>query len=225
MRITFVLPTIDLSGGFRVIAIHASGLVELGHHVEVVSLPPRRGPLRTALRSLLRGKRWARAGRASTIYFDGLNIPCRVLQKWRPITDRDLPDADVVIATWWETAEWVASLSPSKGAKAYFIQGDDRLGVPEPRRARVAATWHLPMHKIAVARWLAELAGDSVDARDISLVPNGVNTVQFNAPPRGKQERPTIGFVYATESIKGIDTLNRAIRMARSELPLSLIHI
>ena len=38
------------------------------------------------------------------------------------MTDVDVPDGDLIIATWWETAEWVNALSPNKGAKVYFIQ-------------------------------------------------------------------------------------------------------
>ncbi|MFZ3585099.1 hypothetical protein ACOI1H_23630, partial [Loktanella sp. DJP18] len=34
----------------------------------------------------------------------------------------DLPDSDVIIATWWETAEWVAALPSIKGRKFYLLQ-------------------------------------------------------------------------------------------------------
>ncbi len=220
MRITFVLPTIDLSGGFRVVAIHAQRLMQMGHEkVLAVSVPRRRAAARVNSRSLTRGKHWARADRANTHYFDTLAVPCRVLEKWRPIIDADLPDAGVVVATWWETAEWIDALSPSKGAKAYFIQGDDRLGVPEERRKRVAATWRLPMHMIAVSRWLTDVIAAESGQADISLVPNGVDAAQFFAPPRQKQETPTVGFVYASDPIKGMDAVSAAIRLARAQQP------
>ena len=65
------------------------------------------------------------------------------------------------MATWWETAEWVARYPASKGAKAYFIQHHEvHEGLPADR---VNATWRLPMHKIVIANWLfvdIEVLGD-----------------------------------------------------------------
>ena len=60
----------------------------------------------------------------------------------------------VVIATWWETAEWVAGLSPRKGAKAYFLQHHEvHPGQPVDRvRARVfgARVRHLYRREVVV---------------------------------------------------------------------------
>jgi hypothetical protein len=60
-----------------------------------------------------------------------------------------VPDADIIIATWWETAEWVARLSARKGAKVYFIQHDERfVHMPQDR---VEKTWALPFYRITIA--------------------------------------------------------------------------
>ena len=37
MRITFILPSVNMSGGIKVIATYASALVEMGHDVCLVS--------------------------------------------------------------------------------------------------------------------------------------------------------------------------------------------
>jgi hypothetical protein len=47
-----------------------------------------------------------------------------------------------VIATWWETAEWVDRLSVSKGKKVYFIQHYEAFDYLP--KERVEATWRLP---------------------------------------------------------------------------------
>ena len=69
--------------------------------------------------------------------------------------DADLPDADIVIATWWETAEWVNALSPAKGRKVYFIQHHEVFSYLPVERSR--ATYRLPLHKIVISRWLKDL--------------------------------------------------------------------
>ncbi|MEG4213288.1 hypothetical protein [Microcoleus sp. S13_B4] len=74
------------------------------------------------LRSLLRGRAWQSAPHKEPSHFDKVDVESRVLETYRLITDVDVPDADIIMATWWETAEWVAKLSPSKGTKVYFLQ-------------------------------------------------------------------------------------------------------
>src|SRR5438105_624514 len=120
MRITFLMPHAGMAGGNRVIAIYASHLIRRGHFVEVISQPPTKPTLYDRLNSLL-FHRPLKVVAETAPYFKDLNVPLCVVRKRRPVTDNDAPDADIVIATWWETAEWVAALSPRKGAKAYFV--------------------------------------------------------------------------------------------------------
>jgi glycosyltransferase involved in cell wall biosynthesis len=216
MRITFVLPDASLAGGIRVVAIYAAKLHARGHKVTVISTPRPPKPLKEKLRSVLKGQLISNGALRS--HLDNTPADHRVLDRWRPVADRDVPDGDVVIATWWETAEWVARLRASKGAKAYFLQHDETLFASEPKRA--LATWSLPMHKVAVAKWLVELAGQrGTDAQDISLVPNSVDLEQFRAPPRGKQPAPTVGMMYSWARFKGCDIAIRAFKLAKKKVP------
>ena len=57
MKVTLVSPPPNLSGGARVIAIHADQLARRGHDVTVVA-PARRQPtLKSRIRDLARGRR------------------------------------------------------------------------------------------------------------------------------------------------------------------------
>jgi glycosyltransferase involved in cell wall biosynthesis len=175
--------------------------------------------LRERIKALLRGRGWLTI-RPNLAYFEelGLQLEHRLLDRYRPVEDRDLPDADVVVATWWLTAKWVATLSPVKGAKAYFIQQlESNFGQPAEE---VEGTWRLPMQKIVCAQWLADLAKDRfVDPRAI-VVPNGIDTKLFHAPRRGKQPQPTVGFMYAPAApVKGTATALAAIREASLRVP------
>jgi glycosyltransferase involved in cell wall biosynthesis len=217
MRITFVSPIVNLGGGTRVMAIHAAALARMGHAVQVVSPPPRRLPLRRRVKALLQGKGWPRNVTRPASHLDGLALEHRVLERWRPVVDADVPDADVVVATWWETAEWVAALHPRKGAKAYFIQHHEIF--PYTPAERVRATYRLPLHKIVIAPWLARLMREEYGDPVIDLVPNSVDRSQFHAPPRGKQPRPTVGFLYSRAGFKGVDVTLKAIRHLRESIP------
>ncbi|HZK81265.1 MAG TPA: glycosyltransferase, partial [Humisphaera sp.] len=201
MKITFIIPRADTSGGARVVSIYAKRLAASGHEVVIVSRPNRKPTWRERIRSKLTGKPLPYDARRSPSIFDGLDLDLRPINTFRPIVASDVPDADVVVATWWETAEWVSRYPASKGAKAYFIQHyEAHEGMPADR---VDATWRLPMHKIVIANWLAELSRERFGDAEYSLVPNSVDMMQFFAPPHEKQPRPTIGMMYSHVPFKG----------------------
>jgi glycosyltransferase involved in cell wall biosynthesis len=216
MKITFVLACAGWSGGTRVIAIYADRLRRRGHEVFIVSQPRIPTRWRGKLKRWLRGGQWHDAFPVGS-HLDRIDVPHRMLERWRPVTDADVPDADVVIATWHATAPWVMGLSPRKGARAYFIQGWEVVGGIPPEQ--VEATWRLPMHKITISRWLVDLARDRFGDDDVSLVPNGVDLEQFHAPPRDRQAKPTVGLLYSTDRHKGCDLSLKAIELAQRQVP------
>jgi glycosyltransferase involved in cell wall biosynthesis len=217
MKITFVLPTPNLTGGIRVLSIYAERLQQRGHKVLVVCTPPTGPTLIQKLRSLVRGRGWESAPKKGPSHFDDLDVELRFIEKYRPITDKDVPDADIIMATWWETADWVAKLSPSKGAKVYFLQHYEVFDyIP---KGKVEATWSLPMHKIPVSQWLVDIARDKYNDPDVSLVPPSVDTEKFSAPPRGKQSVPTVGMYYTTMHWKGCDIAIKAFSLAAAKIP------
>lgn len=219
MKITFVMASgfSSLTGGDRVIAIYAGRLKKRGYEVFLVSTSTRPS-LQDRVRSLLKGQGWISVAQNGRSHFEGVDVPRRELNRRRPIIDADVPDADVVVATWWETAEWVADLSESKGAKAYFVQHHEVFDyLPKDR---VEATYSLPLHKIAVAKWLVDLMQTRYGDRNVSLVPNSVDTEQFYAPPRGKQPNPTVGLIYSPRlPWKGCDIALKAFSLAAQKIP------
>jgi glycosyltransferase involved in cell wall biosynthesis len=217
MRITFVLPTVRMSGGNKVIAIYAQKLIQNGHVVKVISPPQGSTPLRTKIRSLVTGHGWPVDVERHPSQFDGAAVEPTILDRWRPVVDEDVPDADVVVATWWETAEWVNRLGPKKGAKVYFIQHHEVF--PYLPIARSQATYRLPFHKVVVAKWLEDIMESEYQDFTVDLIPNSVDHAQFFAPVRGKQEIPTVGFLYSTTKFKGLDVLLPALGLVRQRVP------
>ena len=217
MRITFVSPPPNMTGGFRVIVIYAQQLMRMGHTVRIVSPPLQMSSLQKKLKSWLKGGGWPSNSIAPRSHLEGSGVAHRFLDRWRPVTDADVPDADIVIATWWETAEWVNELSQSKGAKVYLIQHHEVFPHLEVRRS--AATYRMPLHKIVVARWLKEVMRDQYGDDVVDVVPNAVDHRQFFASPRGKQTIPTVGLLYHTSRDKGLDVSLSALQIARERIP------
>ena len=216
MKITFVLPYAGLAGGIRVVAIYAERLQNMGHTVFVISQPEEKVSLRDRLRSIMKEQKFISVSKNSLSHFDNLDVHHKIIESNRPITDADVPDADVVIATWWETAEWVSNLSESKGAKAYFIQHYETHDYLPIERAR--ATYSLPIHKITIAQWLVDLMNTKYKDKNVFLVPNSVDTQQFSAPPRSKQSIPTVGMMYSPQKWKGCDISLKAFSLAKNKI-------
>ena len=220
MKITFVLSVADRSGGNRVVATYAERLKNRGHSVVVVSRPHGERTVRERLTALFRQGRWLPRRRDSSSHIDGTGVTHLRTQSIRPIEDADVPDADVVIATWWETAHWVNRLSPQKGAKVYLIQHHEVF--PYLPVEQVEATYRdLGLHKITVSRWLQDIMRDSYGDPHATLVMNSVDTDVFYAPPRGKQKLPTVGVIYHGDpgGWKGGDIAMKALADAKAALP------
>jgi glycosyltransferase involved in cell wall biosynthesis len=213
MKLTFVLPYAGLQGGIRVIGLYAERLTRRGHDVRLVSTP-QVFSRRSTLKSLVLGRGLPRA---EPSYLDRIGIPHKVLDSVRPVTDADIADGDVVIATYYTTARGVLELSPSKGAKVIFIQNYEvEEGKPNPT---LDATWRMPMHKVVISRWLEQLAHEKFGDQSCSLVPNSVDLNQFHAPPRQKNAVPTIGLVYSRFSMKGYSTSLKALKQVEMAFP------
>ena len=180
MRVTFVIPNDGMTGGIRVVAIYADRLARRGHEVVVIAPGERRISLYAKVRSLIAGRGWPKIPVPEPSYFESLSIKVRKLEAARPIVDADVPDADAIIATWWETAEWVNALSPKKGAKVYLIQHHEVF--PHLPVERSQATYRLPLQKIVISRWLEKIMKQQYDDNRVILIPNSVDTNQFFAP-------------------------------------------
>lgn len=128
-----------------------------------------------------------------------------------------MPDADVVIATWWETAEWVAELPPEKGRKVYLIQGYE-VYPPNPPE-RVVATYHLDFRKIAVSGYIRSQVDGVHNSGPVAVAPNAVDTNHFRSSDRAKASRPTLGLLYTPVAVKRVALALEAVRAARAQCP------
>ncbi len=231
MRITFVLPVASLEGGVRVVAEYARQLQERGHDVEVVSLgrypsKPLWSRTKSRIKALLAG-RLSEAVAATPVrkagpsHVDELGPLHRRLPHAGPVRDIDVADADVVIATWWQTVPWVAALSASKGKKVHFIQHDERvmMATPEAKAEAGDVTWKTPdFSRVTVASWITDVGRREYDA-DSTVVSNAVSQTLFNAPPRPQGRPATVGFMDSRVSFKGADVAAAAVELARERLP------
>lgn len=215
--INWILPRTNLAGGTKSNRLIAEAMVRLGHEVNIAYVAlPRPWPKLWHVRRWLRRARneWAtrNLGRHHLEYSTANLIPVRE----RRIRPEHVPDADVTVATWWETREWIEDWPTSKGIKAYFVRGHElHGGDPE----RVARTYRMPGPKFVIARWLKRVMADEYGDPDAIIVPNGIDRSQFNSLPRDKANVPTVGMLYGVAELKGAKTAFNALRLLKAKFP------
>jgi len=220
MRITFLMPGYmwGPSGGYRVIYEYANQLVDRGHQVSVVH-PRRLKYLPTPnlpLRERLRRAKFGLVNLFSTPVIDWQPIDKRVKLSFVSNSgQRNLPDADVLFATAWQTVPSVLRSSQAKGGKFYLIQGYETWMGPKDL---VDQTWLAPINKVVVARWLLEL-GNSMGANNLTHIPIAINHSRYRVL-RPIQERPRqVVMALSWVAIKGSKDGIAALQIAKKEFP------
>jgi glycosyltransferase involved in cell wall biosynthesis len=220
MIITFVLPGWSIRkpiGGFKVVYEYANRLTERGHTVNVVHpLLLSHGGMRLKEKAKKPALQLANPflGRDKVKWFD-VSPKVNILIVPSPV-EENIPDGDVIIATAWQTAEWVNGYSQDKGERYYLIQHYEDWGGPAER---VRATWKMPLRKIVIAKWLERLAeemGENVAA----YIPNGLDFERFRilVPIEGR-EPARVGMLYDPSPWKGPEAGMNALNLVRREVP------
>jgi glycosyltransferase involved in cell wall biosynthesis len=130
------------------------------------------------------------------------------------LSQKYIPDADIVIATAWETAEWVNSYAPNKGTKFYFIQHYEVWAGP---KKRVEQTYKLPLKKITIASWLKEKIEKDLGEKVLGFITNGVNFDHFYNPSKKYNFPRRIGMLYHEAPWKGVEDGLKAFFLAREK--------
>jgi glycosyltransferase involved in cell wall biosynthesis len=209
MRIVFVLPFINLTGGIRVLCDYANWLQQTGHDVTVVY------PCWPYRFQLTREQQWTefqktRRGPARMHWFD---LRCRLVRA--PLIRRwFLPAADLLVATAWPTAHDVARLPASLGRKVHIVMHHESGTGPE---RRIRDIYDLPFYRIAFSEFVRSTISSRFDCDIRDVVPNGVDTRLFY--PDGDVDDMSVLLLYHPDPRKGADDGVAALARLRERLP------
>lgn len=219
MKITFVLPFDGRRpvGGVKVVYEYANHLVQRGH--EVTLIHPAGLYLGVGIND-----RWYRNVAKYVLFAltqnylpkNWFSLDPRVRVRWVPsLSERFVPEADVVVATAWETAEWVTRYQQHRGRKHYLIQHvEDWCG----DRDRVLNTWKLPLKKIVISRWLGEIAQSLGET--YCYIPNGLDFQRFGVDHAIEKRNPhKILMLHHTLEWKGTSQGLAALAKVHARIP------
>jgi glycosyltransferase involved in cell wall biosynthesis len=187
----------------RAILTYADGLAARDHDVQLVV--PARGVLKAA---------WRRWRRETATWMPRLRARVRWVNAWR---GDDLRSADVVVATAWQSAPPVAVAPARCGVKCYLVQHYESLYHGEA--AAVDATYRLPLRKIVISTWLADVMRERF-ASHAELLVTPVDPVLFRrVPVPVRTDGPRVLMLHHAYAWKGVAEGQAAVALARKRVP------
>lgn len=219
IKVTFVLPGRGTKpiGGFRIVYEYANRLSDQGFDISIAHVA-----WLYKTNSFLSGLgRYVYCLLFYPFYKKWLPLRKEVNNKWiftiRPFL---IPDADYIVATSWETAEYIADLPLIKGEKLYIVQADESEFSYVTKNGwanRVTGTWLLPLQKIAICTWLKERI--EAIGSTASVIFNGLNFDDFfiEIPPEKRGDN-TIMMLYHPSPHKGCAEGLQALRIIKESV-------
>ena len=215
MKIVFVLSEIGLSGGVKVVFEYANRLQERGHDVSVIyPLFPMRGKakwfdVKKLVNRVLRVIVNLKHGN----HVDWFNLKANLIRV-PVISEKNIPDADIIVATWWETAYYIKGYSRNKGKKFYLIQHYEIWGGP---KEKVDKTYRLGLHNIVISNWLKNIL-ESLGTKVEAVILNGVNSDEFY-PEYVERDDSKIRILmpYRSQEWKGIKDGLKALEIVKGD--------
>jgi glycosyltransferase involved in cell wall biosynthesis len=227
MKITFILPgpSTHPSGGYKVVYEYANRLTIRGHSVTIlhpffipsIELQSPQIISLSLLKKIVFYLRFLK-NNSKIRPWSWFNLDYRIRMKITPnMRSFYVPNADILVATSWDTAEFVARCPSCKGKKYYFIQGLDTLWEgtnPE----RIWNTWKLPLQKIVVSRWLEEI-GRNLGEHCI-YIPDAIDFNEFYLDiPVESRDPFTVCIINSELEFKGTADGLQALRIVKKQIP------
>jgi glycosyltransferase involved in cell wall biosynthesis len=184
----------------RAILTYADRLAGRGHHVELVVPQGRRG-----------AAFWRRAAAPRAEWMPRVRARIRGVPRWDA---GDLPEADALVATAWQSATPVAAAPTSCGAKFYLVQHYESLYHGEPEA--VDATYRLPLAKIVISSWLREIMRERFGAEAELLVTPVDGQLFHRVPVAIGTPGPRVLMLHHDYAWKGVADGLEAVARARA---------
>lgn len=247
MRINIFVPGIynnTVAGGMYCIFKYAQGLLECGHEVTLVAYPWSRKPDWIEYSGEFYNIKWMKQKCSNLTdylqniiyYIDYITFraksPIRRFATIYELSDGQIPDADVSLATYWETAYLVNQYGTGK--KYYFMQHYEPLFYAPGSVQYIMAkgTYSLPLTKITNSSWLRNkiITHDLLSKQEEGTVHQCINAVDLDKyypqvpgsdyEVRNKEKEISIISYGGRNAVwKGFKDMAIAVRIIREQLP------
>jgi glycosyltransferase involved in cell wall biosynthesis len=127
------------------------------------------------------------------------------------------------MATAWQTAQWVASQSPTKGKKFYLVAGYEYWANADPdTRREIGETFRLGLCHIAISAVVERMLASCGATAEAIITPGIDHDVFYLSRPIESRPAASVAFPLRREPFKGTADAISAIGLAREMVPASM---
>lgn len=217
MKITFIIPALGLGGGTKIVFEYANHLVDKGHDVSIIY--PLLGKdygfkfynIKKIIHYVIGILIKLKQGNS----VDWFNLKANLIRVLT-LKEKYIPNADIIVATWWETAYLINKYNKNKGSKFYLIQGYEIFGGPPEK---VHQSYELNLHKIVIAKWLYEKLTELGVSKNLEYIPNGIDFSKYKLINDIKNRPKRVAMLYHEASHKGSLDGIKSLIIAKKEYP------
>ena len=132
-------------------------------------------------------------------------------------------NADIVFCTWWATATEISCLNKRKGQQFNLIQDYEAVMTRYPQL--VDKSYHLNLHHIVIANYLADLLEYKINKRP-PVIPNAIDPQQFFIEiPIEQKSRFNICMLYSDDQRKGTNYGLEALKIVAQKYSQIKVHL
>jgi glycosyltransferase involved in cell wall biosynthesis len=209
MKVTIVLPFINLTGGIRVMLDYANCIHDRGHEAVVVY------PCWPYRFQYSRRQQWGEFRKSirqnGRVAWFSLRCP---LLRVPVISPRFVPPADLVIATAWPTVLDVARLGASHGKKVHVVMHHESGTGPEHL---IRGIYRFPFERVTFSEFIRNSIRENFGSDIRHVVPNGVDLNVFF--PDASQTPNSVLFLYHPDPRKGASDGIQVLTRLRRRVP------
>jgi len=209
-KIYFVLNTLGLTGGVKVVFEHANLFSQKGYEVHIVHLLKLKKGLKGNLIGILKKIKYFFYKNKRPEWFSlNNNI---IIHRWFSLNNKKLNG--FLIATANETADWVNKIDSKN--KFYFIQ-DYEVWTRDEKS--VDKTYLYNLKQIVISIKIKSLLKYKFNKDVLGIVPNGIDYKYFSSQKKQYFNNQRILMLYHPLPKKGFETGLRAIKIVKNKFP------
>lgn len=219
MKIIFILPYTGLCGGVKAVFEFANCLNDRGHQVSVIhpliplcsgtkgyDIKSQRNRIFGTIANFIRSKK-----------ITWFNLKVELIMT-PTLSEKYIPNADIIVATLWETAYYVNKYNHNKGKKFYLVQHYETWAGPEEK---VNNSYKLGLHIIVNSTWLKDILQKKLNVQSDALILHAPDWNDFYYENNVKKISSIIRILmpFRKEKWKGAEDGIRAFEIVKKEFP------
>jgi len=212
MKVTFVTPHINISGGVKALLEYSNRLAERGHDVTLITLQPS-----SNRREVLKNKAKVPLYNLFKVKPDWIDMKPKI-KYVNTLKEEDFPDSDILVTTGWQNTHDVSGFSERKGVKFWLVQHFEKLSHSKKEEGSVLdGLYRGASKKIVISQWIKGILKNDY-SQDSDIIVTPVDLEVFS-PRRREHKSLRLCMLHHFIDWKGVEDGLKAVKIVKQRFP------